>query len=87
LDQPQKDLSLSLRVSIRAVLRKLAQVGVHNCQVQRGIGFSVPFDQAAIIIVGRRRSDAADQPDVHIEPPVRSPVSRGYDQAKNLLAA
>ena len=54
---------------------------------QRGIGFSVPFDQAAIIIVGRRRSDAADQPDVHIEPPVRSPLSRGYDQAKNLLAA
>jgi hypothetical protein len=71
-DQTQKDLRLSLRVSIRAVLGKLVQISVHDCQVQRGIGFGVPFDQTAIVIVSRGRSDTADQPEMHIKPPNRT---------------
>jgi hypothetical protein len=30
------------------------------------------------------RSDAADQPDVHIKPPNRTPMSRDYQQSRNV---
>ena len=60
----RKGLRLLSRITIRHIATELAHLGVRDCQLQSCAGAGVPVDQGAIVVLGRRWPDTADQPEM-----------------------
>src|SRR5215471_21055917 len=79
-NEVQEHLRLPLRGSDREISCKLSDVSVHDRQFQRRVGSSVPLDQAAIVILGRGKSNPTNQPDMHNKSPgITVPHARSYE--------
>ena len=70
-DQPGEDFGLLAGRPGQHVAAHFAHIGMADRDVGRGAGGNVTIDQAAIIEIGRGRSDAADQSNMHVKVPRR----------------
>jgi hypothetical protein len=62
--QPSEDLGLAFGVMICEVSHQVTHIGVHDGQIRARTGGGMPVDQAAIVILGRGRTDSTDQANV-----------------------
>src|SRR5207248_11128529 len=91
-NQGQEGLRLLPRIAAREVARHLAHVGMRDGQLELRAGRGMPLDEAAIIELGRRRPDPADEPDMHrdasleIVPVSDANIRRPRRAAASLLA-
>src|SRR6185436_3404984 len=65
-DQSRKNSGLPSRILVSKLLREDADLGVRDRQVQTRSGLRVAVGQAAVVELGRGRSNAADQSDMHL---------------------